>query len=59
MPEILTLSTPHFELSVWTKEIDKAQDLLKKTHDARNADLPVTSIRFSPALLLTQPQDAQ
>ncbi|ADL55627.1 restriction endonuclease-like protein [Gallionella capsiferriformans] len=59
MPEILTLSTSHFELSVWTKEIDKAQDLLKKTHHARNADLPVTSIRFSPALLLTQPQDAQ
>lgn len=54
MPEILTLTTPHFDLSVWTKEIDRAQVLLEKTHKARKADVPVTSIRFNPALLITQ-----
>lgn len=50
MPEILTLKTPHFDLTVWTKEIDKAQALLGKTHAARNAALPVNSLRFNPAL---------
>ncbi len=50
MPDILTLKTPHFDLSVWTKEIDKAQALLGKTHAARGTDLPTNSLRFNPAL---------
>ncbi|MBK9162149.1 MAG: DUF2357 domain-containing protein [Nitrosomonadales bacterium] len=52
MPEILTLKTPHFDLSVWTKEVANAQDLLDKTHKARKANLPVSSLRFNPALLV-------
>jgi len=50
VPEILTLKTPHFDLSVWTKDNDKAQALLGKTHAARGANLPVNSLRFNPAL---------
>ena len=54
MPDILTLKTPHFDLSVWTKEIDKAQALLGRTHAARGAVLPVNSLRFNPALLIDE-----
>lgn len=54
MPDILTLKTPHFDLSVWTKEIDKAQALIGKTHAARNADLPINSLRLNPALLVEE-----
>ena len=54
MPEVLLIKTPHFDLSVWTKEIDKSQALLGKTHAARGADLPVNSLRFNPPLLLEE-----
>ena len=50
MPDILTLKTADFELSVWTKDLAKPQDLLAKTHADRGINLPPTSLRFSPAL---------
>lgn len=50
MPDVLTLKTPHFDLSVWTKEIGSAQALLVRTHAARNAALPANPLRFNPAL---------
>jgi hypothetical protein len=50
VPDILTLQTPHFVLSVWTKETAKPQALLEKTHATRGASLPASSLRFNPAL---------
>jgi hypothetical protein len=50
VPDVLTLKTPHFDLSVWTKEIGSAQALLVRTHAARNAALPANPLRFNPAL---------
>jgi hypothetical protein len=48
--DVLTLKTPHFELTVWTKEVEKPQALLAKTHAARSALLPPGTLRFNPAL---------
>lgn len=39
-------------MSVWTKEVGKAQALLDKTHAARGAVLPISSLRFNPAILI-------
>ena len=50
MPDILTLKTADFELSVWAKDLAKPQALLAKTHADRGINLPPTSLRFSPAL---------
>ena len=50
MPDILTLKTADFELSVWAKDLAKPQDLLAKTHADRGINMPPTSLRFSPAL---------
>ncbi len=50
MPDILTLKTADFELSVWVKDLAKPQDLLAKTYASRGIELPATSLRFSPAL---------
>lgn len=50
MPDVLTLKTPHFVLSVWTKELARPQALLEKTHATRGASLPASSLRFNPAL---------
>lgn len=50
MPDVLTLKTPHFVLSVWTKEIARPLALLEKTHATRGASLPASSLRFNPAL---------
>lgn len=52
MPDVLTLKTAHFELTVWTKDIDKSQDLLVKTHVTRGALLPTGTLRFNPALII-------
>ena len=52
MPDVLTLKTPHFELTVWTKDINKPQALLAKTHFARGALLPLGTLRFNPALMV-------
>lgn len=52
MPDVLTLKTAHFELTVWTKDIDKSQDLLIKTHITRGALLPTGTLRFNPALII-------
>jgi hypothetical protein len=52
VPDVLTLKAAHFELTVWTKEIDKPQTLLAKTHTARGALLPLGTLRFNPALLV-------
>jgi len=50
VPDLLNLKTPHFELSVWAKDVEASQALLNKTHTNRNIDVPRSSIRFSPAL---------
>jgi hypothetical protein len=50
VPDVLTLKTPYFDLSVWTREIGNAQALLARTHAARNAVLPANPLRFNPAL---------
>ena len=50
MPDILTLKTADFELSVWSKDLAKPQDLLAKTHADRGIDLSPSILRFSPAL---------
>ena len=50
MPDLLNLKTPHFELSVWAKEVEASQALLDKTHTNRNIVVPRSSIRFSPEL---------
>ncbi len=50
MPDILTLKTADFELSVWAKDLAKPQELLAKTHADRGIDLSPSSLRFSPAL---------
>jgi len=50
VPDVLTLQTPHFILTVWTKEVAKPQALLQKTLAARGAPLPKSGLRFSPAL---------
>ena len=52
MPDVLTLKTAHFELTVWTKDIDKPQALLVKTHAVRGALSPLGTLRFNPALLV-------
>jgi hypothetical protein len=52
VPDVLTLKTAHFELTVWTKDIDKSQDLLIKTHITRGALLPTGLLRFNPALII-------
>ena len=59
MPDILTLKTLHFELTVWTKDISRPQTLLAKTHYLRAQTLPVTHLRFSPTVLIeaVQPSD--
>lgn len=50
MPDVLTLKTPHFVLSVWAKDVAKPQALLAKTHATRGASLPSGTLRFNPAL---------
>ena len=50
MPDVLTLKTTHFDLTVWTKELAKPQALLVKTHAARGVSLPTSTLRFNPAL---------
>ena len=52
MPDILSLKTPHFELAVWTKDITKPQALLAKTYHQRSIQLPVSTVRFNPPLLI-------
>lgn len=58
MPDILTLKTPHFELTVWTKDISRPQALLSKTHHLRAQALPFTNLRFSPSLLIADVKPA-
>ena len=50
MPDVLTLKTPHFVLSVWAKDIEVPQALLARTHAARGTSIPATALRLSPAL---------
>lgn len=50
MPDVLTLKTPRFVLSVWTKDVEAPQTLLAKTHAARGAAMPASALRFNPAL---------
>ena len=50
MPDILTLKTADFELSVWAKDLAKPQALLAKTHADRGIELSPSILRFSPAL---------
>ena len=54
MPDILTIKTPHFELTVWTKDIHKSQVLLAKTHTVRLASQPTSKLQFNPPLNVTQ-----
>jgi predicted component of viral defense system (DUF524 family) len=54
VPDVLTLTTPHFNLTVWSKEINKSQARLAKTLKARSPGLMAhQSLRFQPALTLT------
>lgn len=50
MPDVLTLKTPHFVLSVWTKDVETPQTLLARTHAARGASVPASALRFNPPL---------
>ena len=52
MPDVLTLKTPHFVLSVWAKDVEAPQALLAKTHAARGAIVPASALRFNPALTI-------
>jgi uncharacterized protein len=52
MPEVLTVATPVWTLSVWTKEIDRPRQTLQKTLAARNAVVPSTELRFSPPVVI-------
>jgi len=52
LPDILTLKTPHFILSVWTKDVEEPQALLAKTHAVRGAAMPTSALRFNPALTI-------
>lgn len=52
MPDLLNLSTPHFTLSVWTNEVDKARERLTRTHQSRGLACPVNTLRFAPAMLI-------
>ncbi|MEI7455274.1 MAG: restriction endonuclease-like protein [Nitrosomonadales bacterium] len=52
MPDLLTIKTPHFDLTVWAKEVERPQKLLAKTHAARNIVVQPCSLRFSPALIV-------
>lgn len=54
MPDILTIKTPQFELTVWTKDIHKSQVLLAKTHTVRLASQPTSKLQFNPPLKVTQ-----
>ena len=53
MPDVLSLQTPHFALTVWTKDVAKPQAMLKKTHAARGEPLPQCKLIFGPALAVT------
>jgi len=52
VPDLLTIKTPHFDLTVWAKEVEKPQALLAKTYAARGMEICAASLRFSPALTL-------
>ena len=52
MPDVLTLKTPHFVLSVWAKDVETPQALLAKTHAARGASAPASALRFNPVLMV-------
>lgn len=50
MPDVLRIETPHWVLSVWTKELAPPLERLKSTLEARGRTLPSVPLRFSPAL---------
>lgn len=50
MPDLLTIKTQHFALTVWAKDVDKPLKLLAKTYAARGMDVGHGCVQFSPAL---------
>lgn len=52
MPDVLTLKAPHFEVTVWAKDVAKPQMQLAKTHAVRGVSLPTSMLRFNPALMV-------
>ncbi|NOQ63723.1 MAG: DUF2357 domain-containing protein [Methyloprofundus sp.] len=55
MPELLKLETPDWTLVVWSKNIEPAQAMLKRTLKARNKPCPVSCLHFEPLLQLEAP----
>jgi hypothetical protein len=54
VPDLLTIKTLHFDLTVWSKDVKKPQALLAKTYAARGMEVCSGSLRFNPALLIMQ-----
>lgn len=52
MPDVLTLKAPHFEVTVWAKDVAKPQIQLAKTHEERGVPLPTSMLRFNQALMI-------
>ncbi len=52
MPIVLRLESINFSLSVWTKDINHPQAVLKKTIASRGLDEQATFLKFNPPLAL-------
>lgn len=51
MPDVLTLRSTYFELTIWTKDVSRAQSQLQKTSERRGAsNFSGCTIRFLPSL---------
>jgi len=56
MPDVLRVDTAHWELSVWTKDVQTPLDRLSVTLHDRGRELPSAPVRFSPPLTLSAVQ---
>jgi len=53
VPEVLSIETAVWDLSVWTRDIESPAKRLALTLGARSRPLPLSSIRFNPPLAVT------
>lgn len=53
MPEVLSIKTAVWDLSVWSRDIETPGKRLALTLGARSKPLPLSSIRFNPPLAVT------
>ena len=52
MPELIAFKTRHFECVIWAKDISASIERLGRTMQDRNKPVPVSIIRFQPAITL-------